>query len=327
MLRCESSQWLDPNVTVTVRPDENLTFAVEVALAVSNYVIVTLLPGTYDITSTITVRTAIDDPVKFRRVELNGAGKGRTILDAHWSARHFSIPRQGCLHLTDLTVSNGNATVALPDNPQHHNVGGGALVLGEFVYANITNVEFCDCVAHSGPGAIFAQPRVLCHVLAEANNCSFTGNNGTTAGAIELFNAQFDFDGCSFSNNQGGVKTGAISSTFDNTWWNRVPARVVVLSSQFERNRISAPGPAGLQTGTVVVNGAHLECNNISVHENIGGGLLIADTANNPGAGYWTLTVANGSFERNKFVPHIRLASTHPLHACLSLTGAATAVQ
>ena len=247
LLRCELAAKLQPNHTVTVQPGNNITEAVEIALTLSNHVIVNLLPGTYDVTATISVRTdSTDTKTKFRRVEFYGAGQGRTILDAHWSVRHFVVPMQGCLHLSDLTVANGNATTKLPkrDNPYDLNVGGGALILGEFAYANITNVAFENCVAHSGPGVMFLGPKNNCHALAEIRGSRFTGNNGTTAGVVEAHQSQTDIDRCSFVRNRCSQSTcaSAVWTTFPDTTRNPVPAHVYVLDSVFEQNEVTLPG-------------------------------------------------------------------------------------
>ncbi|MFN7483805.1 MAG: DUF4347 domain-containing protein, partial [Betaproteobacteria bacterium] len=146
--------------------------------------IITLLPGTYSLGSTLTVS---------RELEIIGAGAGQSVVDGGGGARLITVDG-GSLKLKALTLQGGAAGA---DN-------GGALFVHAGLSVVLDDVALVGNTAASG-GAVYSQGTLT------ATNVSFVGNKaGQLGGALFVEQGIAALTNATLSGNAASTDAGAI---------------------------------------------------------------------------------------------------------------------
>ncbi|CAM9858548.1 unnamed protein product, partial [Ectocarpus sp. 12 AP-2014] len=139
-------------------------------------------------------------------LHIAGAGRG-AVADGGGSTQLFYVEGGSSLHVSDMTLSNGNTSF-----------NGGAIFANQSVVSFSGNASFISNYAGEDGGAIFAFQSI---VSWDGDGTQFSNNSAGYGGAIfaDESTVSWDGDGTQFSSNSADREGGAIYARQSNVSW------------------------------------------------------------------------------------------------------------
>jgi predicted outer membrane repeat protein len=181
----------------------------------------------------------------------------------------------GALHITDDLIIDGPAQSITIDPNDQSRIFRVARDGGPNITVEMHNLRLIDGRAESG-GAIHNEENLTLDNVILGSNVATGGS--LDGGSAVVNRGNLAIQNCSFKQNQGGSKGGAL--------WNR-GGQVTIRNTSFSKNSSKAGGAIGSDGGRVTVDRANFSNNSAS---NSGGALVLRDV---------TLSVTDTTFSHN----------------------------